>query len=148
MNQTKQTLIRVSAIISIIEGASTFLYSLVSLSAFSGVGYVLLGVFSLLLGVCGVAGGALLLSNKGDRRSYIAGCTLVIIGAGGLSICAILLYIAFSIQDKPYVVVQPEPQPQNDAKIKEKMELLRQMRANGEITEEEFKQMMFELIKK
>ncbi len=68
------------------------------------------------------------------------------------------MYIAFALKDEPDVYAQPntidvQPQPAqksniSDEQIKSQMDVLREMKERGEISNEEFKEMMFELIKK
>ncbi len=188
MNDTKRVLIKISAILSIINAVAYLISAIVSFSSINeiaaatqaGVGYVessiditatvlvVAGVVMLIFAILSMIGGIFLLKCNSQNKLYIPGAVLTIIGAGGLSLSAILLYVSFAIKDDPGVMVTPsqqqnlteqnlseekpisneEKQKAKDAKLKSQMEILRNMKDKGEITQEEFKQLMFELLKK
>ncbi len=174
MGSTKQTLRKISAILSIIDSVGMFIAGIFLLSSFgyfgmssTGTGQVinsynlsktaiiLMGVMLLILAICSLTGGILLIKNK-NRTQYAWGATLTIIGSGFVSLAAILLYISMALVDREYYYVQEPPltserkseEKMDDERLKRQIEVLRQMRLRGEITNDEFKEMMFELIKK
>ena len=187
MSSTKKTLIKASAIFSIISGVIVLLSVIVMISNFSYLGNLVTGYgnvssstayalnivlisFETILAICSITGGSLLLkfiSPKNQKSPklasfYKAGCVLVIIGAMGLSLSALLLYISFGMKettanayfnDSEVNSIQSNPatnaqQQQQDENIKKQIEILRDMKAKGEITDEEFKAIMFDIIKK
>ena len=129
-----------------------------------GVGIIIaIGIILLLFAVFALTGGILLLQSvsvpekfTAKRKRFITGSVFTIIATGVVSIAAILLYVAFALKDEApaqtapaaQTVVDVKPESSNQAPIKGQMEALREMRDKGEITEEEFKQMMLDLIKK
>lgn len=144
-------------------------YGYVSYSA----GYAIsitLCVLEILLGICSMLGGLFLIKfllpkyqNSTKRIKYYKwGCGLTIAGALGLSLATILLYISFGMKettanayfnDSEVNSIQSNPatnaqQQQQDENIKKQIEILRDMKAKGEITDEEFKTIMFDIIKK
>ena len=131
---------------------------------------ITLCVLEMLLGICSITGGSLLLKfispknqNSTKRiKYYKCGCGLTIAGALGLSLATILLYISFGMKettanayfnDSEVNSIQSNPatnaqQQQQDEHIKKQIEILRDMKAKGEISDEEFKAIMFDIIKK
>lgn len=128
-----------------------------------GKGYIIgMGVAFILLSVSALVGGILLLKSlpfagktQKRRNMYITGCVFTIIGGLGLSLATIFLYVSFAFASSN---IEQSSQPQNDAmsnsgynsedKLKHQLDALRSMRERGEITDEEFKKLMLELIKK
>ncbi len=136
---------------------------------------IVIGVVLLAFAVFALTGGILLLQSVSDpnkfaakRKRFITGSVFTIITTTPVSIASILLYVAFGLKDpvaapaapapaqaeseQNVVDVKPEePQAQtnsNSGQIKTQMEILREMKERGEISNDEFKQMMLDLIKK
>lgn len=179
MNSTKNNLIKASAIFAIISGISSILSGVIELCDLGYVGETLTGygmfdgemlraaviiisVFEILLGACSLIGGVLLLrmtKAKNSRRTYKAGCTLVILGGLGIGFQSILLYIAFATNSQIGAAEHQNDYVNNNTSsytthtsndngiVERQIQLLRQMRDRGEINDEEFKKMMFDLIK-
>lgn len=126
-------------------------------------------VFELIMGMCSLAGGVMLLKSRrqnspASSKYYKVGCGLVIAGGLGLGLQSILLYIAFasngqrfeaefhedelndnvSQNDRTYV--QTSSRQASDS-VERQIKLLREMKERGEITDDEFKQMMFDIIR-
>ena len=191
MNSTKQTLIKIAAILSIIEAIGLIISAVFVAFGFGIIGeindaiqsvepgngayepaivltkdmLIFLIVIMAIFAILALTGGILLLKSVSDpakfaekRGKYVGGAVCTIIAACGFSIAAILLYISFGLKDEAYepsqkngefVEVKPEQtSSMSDEQIKSQMEVLREMKERGEITNEEFKEMMFELIKK
>lgn len=124
-------------------------------------------VFDLVLGLCSLAGGVMLLkwrkqNSMSSSTLYKVGCGLVIAGGLGLGLQSILLYIAFASNGQRFdpefhedtlnengehaTYVQTSSRHESDS-IERQIKLLREMKERGEISDDEFKQMMFDLIR-
>lgn len=126
---------------------------------------IAIAVIEIVLGMCSLFGGILLLKSRKDAsvvslRRYKAGCTLVIIGGCGLGLQSILLYIAFATKGSTFEpefndqAIEDDVKPTSTSQPSEsknatehQIKLLREMRDRGEISSEEFKEIMFDIIK-
>lgn len=178
MNKSKKGLILASGIIALVECFFMFILGLVfclnasvivdslrfevtaDIAVLTNM-IIAMGIVMFLLAIVNLVGGILLLcsvsSDKIEQRKgmFITGAVFTIIGSGAVGVSAILLYIAFALSDdpKPEVVPAPSVQPQpkvedGNEKIKNKLEILREMKQKGEITEQEFHDMVLDLLKK
>lgn len=83
---------------------------------------------------------------------YITGAVFTII-SNPLSISSILLYISFGMptkvktQQNPSAPISPEP-TKNYSVMKDEIEVLRKLKEDGVITEEEFKKQILEILNK
>ncbi len=87
------------------------------------------------------------------KRLLIASSFFTILGAVCLNINAIALYLAYGTEEelankllKPFHAEQ-KPANQDAKQLKQSLIILRKMRENGEITDEEFKKVLYDLIK-
>ena len=123
---------------------------------------------SIILGIFSIIGGSLLInvtnSNKVFQTStkYKTGCAFTIIGGGLMSIACILLYISFFYKNQPsnelrsgefnskaiYYDYGDDKSEQVDDSIKNKVSLLRELKNKGEINDQEFRDMLMDLIKR
>lgn len=175
MNKTKRNLIMAGAIVNLISTALSLTFSIIAYvnpnwyNAYAGVSYVL--TYSVSLVYCilsfgvGIAGSIMLLysireKGKHFRTSqglYIAGFVIVVLCGGTIS--WVLLFISLFIPDVVVMntkseIKQEEKEEEKKEQIKEqqleekkqKIEELKKMRDNGEITEEEYKEKLFELL--
>ncbi len=176
MNKTKRNLILASAIVNLIGVTASFVFALLIHFNVPGlepyveyiamINYSVFNlVYSIIAFVVGVVGSALLMwsvRNKGkyyrtSQGFYVAGFIIIVISGGWLS--WVLLFIAMFVPD---VIVmnsrseirheEREEEKQtikDDAAYEEKkkrIEDLKRMRDNGIITEEEYKQKLFDLL--
>lgn len=127
--------------------------------------YIAVLVLEFALGICSLAGGVLLLkfcagNTKNPVARYKAGCALVIIGGLGLGLQSILLYIAFATSGQRFEPEFNEEKLHDDSysqygdgagreskSMESQLKILRDMKARGEITDEEFKKVMFDIIR-
>lgn len=131
--------------------------------------YIAMGIALIVLGVFSLIGGILLLNvtsaNKVFQTStkYKAGCAFTIIGGALLSIACILLYISFCYKNKPsselrsgeiksdavnYDHEENISAHESDDAIKRKISVLRELKNKGEINDQEFRDMLMDLIKR
>lgn len=191
MNRTKQILIKISGILSILEAVGLIIATIVTAFGFGYIGVindglnqidpgngawepavnltagvlVFIVIIEVIFATLALVGGILLLKSVSDpnmfknkKGLYTGGAICTIIASGAIGLSAILLYISFALRDEPEVYAQPntiDVQPgqsqksnMSDEQIKSQMDVLREMKERGEISNEEFKEMMFELIKK
>jgi len=168
MNKTKRGLIIASAVVNLITSAVSLIMSILSfvlgdvinnLNNFMFIfSYSTNIVFCVLSFVAGLAGSIMLLysvRNKGkyfraSQSLYIAGFVIVVIC--GSFVSWLLLFISLFVSD---VIVMNKPEDLRKEEIKEskefeekkkKIEDLKRMRDNGLISEEEYKQKLFDLL--
>ncbi len=130
--------------------------------------YIAIGIVLIILGIFSIIGGSLLInvtnSNKVFQTStkYKTGCAFTIIGGGFMSIACILLYISFFYKNQPsnelrsgefnskaiYYDYGDDKSEQVDDSIKNKVSLLRELKNKGEINDQEFRDMLMDLIKR
>lgn len=172
MNKTKRNLILASAIINLIGVAASLVFSLLVhfrveaiepiLEYVAMINYSAFNlVYSIIAFVIGLVGSGLLLwsvreKGKYYRRSqgfYLAGFIIVVIAGGWLS--WVLLFIAMFIPDvivmntRSEIRREEKQEIREDAAYEEKkkcIEDLKRMRDAGLITEEEYKQKLFDLL--
>ncbi len=175
MNKAKRNLILASAIVNLVSVAINLILSILLLVdveffvEYYGLDYlfgystnIIYSVFSV---ATGLVGSILLIYSvrkkgkyfRNSQGVYIAGFIIVVICGSYLS--WILLFISLFIPDivvmnRPSEVRQEERQQQRESVFSdkayeekvEKIEKLKKMRDDGEITEEEYKQKLFELL--
>lgn len=126
---------------------------------------IIILVLEFVTGLCSLAGGVLLLKSRmqnanNSQKCYKVGCALTIIGGMGLGLQSILLYIAFAtanqrfepefheekLNDNSYAYTE-RPLSHENENIERQIKILRDMKAHGEITDEEFKKYMFDIIR-
>ena len=186
MNNAKKTLLMVSGILSLIEGAGLILLTAFLESFLNGIidtvvatdpalteqdielireqFQVMQGAFQVILAIFAVivvlAGIFTLIAvsdpNKFERRKglYVTGAVLTIL-AGPISISAILYYVSFALPDArnkqlptPQIVDIQKDQTKNYAALKDDIQVLRQLKEDGIITEEEFKKKIMDMLDK
>lgn len=189
MNQTKATLVKVSAIFAIIDAIGCIFAGIILATttgyfgeALTGMGmaipninipreaFIAMGVVIAIMGVLSLIGGILLLQVTGANKvfqtssgKYKAGCALTIIGGGLVSIACLLLYISFFYKNVPsselrsgefnneaivYDYGDGSSAHESDEAVKRKIDVLRQLKNKGEINDQEFKDMLIEIIKR
>lgn len=189
MNQTKATLVKVSAIFAIIDAIGCIFAGIILATttgyfgeALTGMGmaipginipreaFIAMGVVIAIMGVLSLIGGVLLLQVTGANKifqtssgKYKAGCALTIIGGGLVSIACLLLYISFCYKNVPsselrsgefnneamvYDYGDVSSAHESDEAVKRKINVLRQLKNKGEISDQEFKDMLIEIIKR
>ena len=189
MNQTKATLVKVSAIFAIIDAIGCIFAGIILATttgyfgeALTGMGmaipninisreaFIAMGVVIAIMGVLSLIGGILLLQVTGANKvfqtssaKYKAGCALTIIGGGLVSIACLLLYISFCYKNTPsselrsgefnneaivYDYGDGSSAHESDEAVKRKIDVLRQLKNKGEINDQEFKDMLIEIIKR
>ena len=189
MNQTKATLVKVSAIFAIIDAIGCIFAGIILATttgyfgeALTGMGmaipninipreaFIAMGVVIAIMGVLSLIGGILLLQVTGANKvfqtssgKYKAGCALTIIGGGLVSIACLLLYISFCYKNVPsgelrsgefnneaivYDYGDGSSAHESDEAVKRKINVLRQLKNKGEINDQEFKDMLIEIIKR
>lgn len=122
-------------------------------------------IIELVLGLCSFVGGILLLKSRSQKVSnssglYKGGCALVIVGGLGLGLQSILLYIAFASNGQRFepefndgylnensTSINQHPCDYKMCNVEEQIKLLRDMKQRGEISDDEFKKEMFDIIK-
>lgn len=186
MNNAKKTLLMVSGILSLIEGAGlilltaflgSFLNAIIDtvvatdpalteqdielireqFQVMQGAFQVILAIFAVIVVLAGIFTLiAVSDPNKFERRKglYVTGAVLTIL-AGPLSIPSILYYISFGLsnapkneQPKQQTIEMQEEQTKNYAALKDDIQVLRQLKEDGIITEEEFKKKIMNMLDK
>lgn len=175
MNKTKRTLLMVSGILSLVE-AAVFVIMLFSINSlldrifqmaqdavavgaqgFEGLTEAELGlvknfltVMFVVFAVTTTLAGIFTLVSISDpkkfqkkRGLYIAGAVFTIL-SGFLSISSILYYIAFTFKDNE----ESEPAQPNEYDIERKVKLLRELKEREEITPEEFRKRLSDMLDK
>lgn len=175
MNKTKRNLIMASAILNIITVTISLVMSIIAVADadflekyseyYYFVGYSTNIVFAVISFAVGLAGSILLLysirkKGKYFRRSYgiyVAGFVIIVLCGGWIA--WVLLFISAFIPD--IIVMNDRADLRREAKEQEKEEILhnreyeekkrkieelKRLRDNGTITEEEYKEKLFELL--
>lgn len=171
---TRKGLFKTSAILSIILSAILFAVSIVELlkqgyfgrtqtgsGMVVGVGEnIIIGYFCLAFGGSAFLGGCLLLisllfyKSKSFKGLLIVSSFFIILSAAVLNLNALILYLAIASNDEKgfnFEKLKNKSSVKNKAtingeKLREQIVLLRKMRDDGEITDEEFRFMLSELI--
>lgn len=171
---TRKGLFKTSAILSIILSAILFAVSIVELlkqgyfgrtqtgsGMVVGVGEnIIIGYFCLAFGGSAFLGGCLLLisllfyKSKSFKGLLIVSSFFIILSGAVLNLNALILYLAIASNDKKgfsFEKLKNKSSIKNKAtingeKLREQIVILRKMRDNGEITDEEFRFMLSELI--
>ena len=127
---------------------------------FSELDFFILAGSLIVLGVFSLVGAVLLFISISDpvlfsqkKGIYISGCIFNIIGGTLLSLSNIFLYISFAFKTVNNGSEEEfDPHKQNDSndslQLKEKIENLRKLKDNGEISEQEFTKKLFEILNK
>ena len=175
MNKTKRNLIMASAIINLVTAVASLVSSIVAIVSAEFLqkyeefyylfGYTTNIIFVVISFALGLSGSILLLyaiRNKGKyfRRSYgvyVAGFVIVVICGGWIA--WLLLFISAFVPD--IVIINDKTELRREARLEEKEEILRdkvyeekkakieelkKLRDTGIITEEEYKEKLFELL--
>lgn len=171
---TRKGLFKTSAILSIILSAILFAVSIVELlkqgyfgrtqtgsGMVVGVGEnIIIGYFCLAFGGSAFLGGCLLLisllfyKSKSFKGLLIVSSFFIILSGAVLNLNALILYLAIASNDEKgfsFEKFKNKSSIKNKAtingeKLREQIVVLRKMRDNGEITDEEFRYMLSELI--
>lgn len=171
---TRKGLFKTSAILSIILSAILFAVSIVELlkqgyfgrtqtgsGMVVGVGEnIIIGYFCLAFGGSAFLGGCLLLisllfyKSKSFKGLLIVSSFFIILSGAVLNLNALILYLAIASNDEKgfnFEKLKNKSSVKNKAtingeKLREQIVLLRKMRDDGEITDEEFRFMLSELI--
>ena len=171
---TRKGLFKTSAILSIILSAILFAVSIVELlkqgyfgrtqtgsGMVVGVGEnIIIGYFCLAFGGSAFLGGCLLLisllfyKSKSFKGLLTVSSFFIILSAAVLNLNALILYLAIASNDEKgfnFEKLKNKSSVKNKAtingeKLREQIVLLRKMRDDGEITDEEFRFMLSELI--
>lgn len=171
---TRKGLFKTSAILSIILSAILFAVSIVELlkqgyfgrtqtgsGMVVGVGEnIIIGYFCLAFGGSAFLGGCLLLisllfyQSKSFKGLLIVSSFFIILSGAVLNLNALILYLAIASNDEKgfsFEKFKNKSSIKNKAtingeKLREQIVILRKMRDNGEITDEEFRFMLSELI--
>ena len=171
---TRKGLFKTSAILSIILSAILFAVSIVELlkqgyfgrtqtgsGMVVGVGEnIIIGYFCLAFGGSAFLGGCLLLisllfyKSKSFKGLLIISSFFIILSGAVLNLNALILYLAIASNDEKgfsFEKFKNKSSIKNKAtingeKLREQIVILRKMRDNGEITDEEFRFMLSELI--
>ena len=131
--------------------------------------FIAMGAVFIVLSICSLAGGIILIKKTSPDKpfetssgAYKWGCALTIIGGMLLSIAAILLYISFAFKNTTArelrsgefneAVLKYDPiyddAIETDEDVKKRLEVLRKMKQNGSLTDDECREMLFDIIDK
>lgn len=128
--------------------------------------FIAVGAVLVVLSVASIIGGILLLQVTGSGRvfknttaKYRAGCALTIIGGAFFSVASLLLYISFFFKNQPAAELRSGEFNQHteydddnpydeDYETKRKISLLRELKSKGAISDNQFKEMLLNVISK